>query len=197
MAKFNIEEVIKLSTLEDGTLDAKKLMGIIDNDYVNPIVAKQKPDLEKIKIEAKDEWISNLGFENVSNEEQLKAFVKSTSNEWQEKYNDLKKNFDTLETTKTELETNYNTVNTKMTSYERQELLRKDNFNGDTDYALYKINQAVNDDKDFDTAYKEYKEANTQSFAPNKVPNNGTKIIKKDGTNIYGFEAILEEKGKI
>ena len=197
MAKFNIEEVIKSSTLEDGTLDAKKLMGIIDNDYVNPIVAKQKPDLEKIKIEAKDEWISNLGFENVSNEEQLKAFVKSTSNEWKEKYNDLKKNFDTLETTKTELETNYNTVNTKMTSYERQELLRKDNFNGDTDYALYKINQAVNDDKDFDTAYKEYKEANTQSFAPNKVPNNGTKIIKKDGDVQYGFEKILEEQGKL
>jgi len=197
MAKFNIEEVIKSSTLEDGTLDTKKLMGIIDNDYVNPIVAKQKPDLEKLKTEAKDEWITNLGFENVTNEAQLKSYVKSTSNEWQEKYNDLKKDFDSLETSSNELKTNYETVNSKMTSYERQSLLTKDNFNGDAEYALYKINQNVNDDKDFETAYAEYKEENKQLFAPNKVPNVGTKVIHKNGESKYGFESILEEKGKI
>lgn len=195
--KFNIEEAIKQST-QDGKLDASKLMGFIDQDYVNPIVAKNKPDLDKLTLEAKDEWIKGLGFDNVTDEAQLKAYVKGTSDEWKEKYTTLKTEFDGIDNKYKELETNYNNVNSKMTTYERKDLLLKDNFNGDTEYALFKINQNVTDEKDFETAYAEYKESNKTYFAPNKVPTMGTKTIKNDDGSIkYGFEQILEEQGKL
>ncbi len=195
--KFNIETAIEQST-EDGKLDAKKLMEFVDTNYVNPIVAKNKPDLDKITVEAKEKWIADLGFENVKDEAQLKAYVKGTSDEWKEKHSQLETNFNELKSKYDEKETAYNTVSSKMTSFERREQLLKDNFNGDAEYALFKINQNVSDDKDYETAYTEYKEAHTKDFAPNKVPNStAKKVVTNEGSVKYGFEQILEEQGKL
>lgn len=195
--KFNLEEAIKQSTLEDGKLDYAKLKGIIDNDYVNPIVASKKPDLDKVKEEAKTEWIKDLGFEGVDSEAKLKAYVKGTSDEWKEKYTTLEGKFKELDTKYNDVNGKYTDINSKYINLNRVEQLRKDNFNGDVEYALYKINQMVSDDKDYETAYNEYKESNKPSFAPNKVPTMGAKIVAKDGSVKYGFERVLEEQGKL
>lgn len=195
--KFNLEEAIKQSTLEDGNVDYTKLKGIIDNDYVNPIVASKKPDLDKLTIEAKEKWISDLGFEGVDSEAKLKAYVKGTSDEWKEKYTELDGKYKELDTTYNEVNGKYTDVNSKYTNLTRVDQLRKDNYNGDVEYALYKINQMVSDDKDYDTAYGEYKEANKPNFAPNKVPTMGAKTVTKNGDVKYGFEQVLEEQGKL
>ena len=191
--KFNIEQAIEQSTV-DGKLDANKLMEFVDKDYVNTIVAKNKPDLDKITLEAKEEWINSLGFEGVANESQLKAYVKKSADETKEDYAILKTEYDSFKETVKD----YGDLKKANTTNTREKVFNKDNFNGDVDYALYKINQSVNDDKDFETAYAEYKESNPKSFAPNKVPNAmASKVTTTDGVKKYGFEEILEEQGKL
>lgn len=192
--KFNIEQAIEQSTL-DGKLDAKKLMEFVDTDYVNPIVAKNKPDLDKITLEAKEQWIIDLGFESVTNESQLKAYVKKSADETKEDYANLQTEYNTFKDSVKD----YDDLKKAKTNNAREKTFNKDNFNGDIEYAMFKINQQVNDDKDYDTAYAEYKESNPKSFAPNKVPNAmASKVTNnEDGSVKYGFEQILEEQGKL
>ena len=66
--KFDLEEAIKQSTQEDGKLDTDKLMGMIDNDYVNPIVASKKPKFDE---KAETDFIESLGIDNVKTKDQL------------------------------------------------------------------------------------------------------------------------------
>lgn len=192
--KFNVETAIEQSTL-DGKLDANKLMEFINNDYVNPIVAKNKPDLEKVTQEAKEKWITDLGFENVTNESQLKAYVKKSADETKEDYTKLQTEYNTFKETVKD----YDDLKKAKVNNEREKIFTKDNFNGDIDYALFNINKNVNEEKDYDTAYAEYKEANPKSFAPNKVPTAmASKVTNnKDGSVKYGFEQVLEEQGKL
>lgn len=191
--KFNIEQAIEQSTA-DGKLDAKKLMEFVDTDYVNPIVAKNKPDLEKVTTEAKEQWIKDLGFDGVSNESQLQAYVKKSADETKEDYAKLLTEYNEFKETVND----YDDLKKAKVNSQREKIFNKDNFNGDIEYAMFKINQQVNDDKDYDTAYAEYKETNPRDFAPNKVPTMGAKVTNnEDGSVKYGFEKVLEEQGKL
>jgi len=191
--KFNIEQAIEQSTV-DGKLDAVKLMEFVNTDYVNPIVAKNKPDLDKVTNEAKEQWIKDLGFDGVLNESQLKAYVKKSADETKEDYSNLQTEFNTFKETVKD----YDDLKTAKVSNTREKTFNKDNFNGDVEYAMFKINQKVNDEKDYDTAYAEYKTANPKDFAPNKVPTMGAKVTNnEDGSVKYGFETVLEEQGKL
>jgi len=192
--KFSIEQAIEKSTA-DGKLDAKKLMEFVDTDYVNPIVAKNKPDLGKITLEAKEQWITELGFENVANESQLKAYVKQSADETKENFNNLQTEFNNFKETVKD----YEDLKSAKTNSQREKVFNKDNFNGDVEYAMFKINKLVSDEKDYDAAYAEYKESNPKDFAPNKVPDAmASKVTNnEDGTVKYGFEKVLEEQGKL
>jgi len=193
--KFNLEEAIKEHTNEEGVIDWEKAMELVDTKYVNPIVAKNKPDKDKIISDSKEEWIKSLGFEGIADESQLKAYVKQSSDEYKEKYVTLEAKHKEIVLANEKLQADYETSNTKLTSYERQQLLTKDNFNGDAEYALYKINQSISDDKDFETAYNEYKESNPTLFAKNQIPpTSGRRIIPNEPNQKAGWEELLEEK---
>lgn len=194
MSKFSIESAIEKSTV-DGKLDASELMKAINEDYVNPIVASKKPNLDKIKEEAKSEWIQGLGFEGIDSESKLKAYVKQSSDESKEDLTQLETRYNELEEKYNTLETSYKGVNDTLSTFQRKDKLFNDNFNGDIDYSLYKINQLVSEEKDFDTAYAEYKESNQDLFAPKKVVSTtGKGVNPSDINSKMGWEAILEER---
>lgn len=189
--KFDLEQAIKQSTEEDGKLDVEKLQGMIDNDYVNPIVAKQKPKFDE---KAEKEFIESLGIENVQTKEQLVTHVNQTVDEAKSNYNELKSKYDELNSKHEEVSTNYNKLNGEVAEYKRKDMLLQDNYNGDVDYALYKLNREVSEDKPFEDVYKEFKETNPKAFAPNQVPTTGTQVGRKTAENKLGWEAKLEEK---
>lgn len=189
--KFNIEEVIKQSTSEDGKLDTEKLMESIDNDYVNPIVASNKTKFDE---KAKKDFIESLGLKDIDNETQLKEYIDQSVDEAKNQYVELKSKYDKLNNEYTEVNEKYGKASNKLSDYERKDLLVNDNFNGDVDYALYKIQKNVSEEKDFETAYNEFKESNPKDFAPNQVGTMAKKVGNQSTSQKEDWETILEDK---
>jgi phenylalanyl-tRNA synthetase alpha subunit len=79
MAKFNLEEVIKANTGEDGVINFEAIKKAIDNDYVNPIVASNKPNVDEIKAKAQSELFESLGIDGVKDSETLKKHITGLS----------------------------------------------------------------------------------------------------------------------
>ena len=71
---YDLKEVIKANTVDD-VVDYVKVMELLDNDYVNPIVAK-KTDKEKLSTEAVSNLVKELGLNGVESTEDLKLYVK-------------------------------------------------------------------------------------------------------------------------
>lgn len=189
--KFDIENAIKQSTLEDGKLDTNKLMGLIDNDYVNPIVASNKTKFDE---KAKKEFIENLGLENIANEEELKQYISQNVDEAKNQYTEIKSKYEDLQKKYNDYEQDYSKAKSRLTEYERKDMLLKDNFNGDVDYALFLINREVSEEKPFDDVYKEFKESNPKNFAPNRVGTMAKKVGNQETPEKEGWEVLLEEK---
>jgi hypothetical protein len=189
--KFDLEKAIKSCQAEDGALDIEKLKGLIDEDYVNPIVAKQKPKFDE---KAESEFIASLGIENVSTKDQLVNHVNQTVDEAKTQFNELKSKYDKVVADYETTSSSFNKLNGEMTEYKRKDLLRNDHFNGDVDYALYLINKEVTEEKPFETVYEEFKKSNPKNFAPNQVSTMGTQVGKTEPNQKQGWEAILEDK---
>jgi hypothetical protein len=70
---YDLKKVIEANTKE-GVIDYEKVMGAIDNDYVNPIVAK-KTDESKLLPKAVSQVISELGINGESIDD-VKLYIK-------------------------------------------------------------------------------------------------------------------------
>lgn len=70
---YDLKKVIEANTV-DGVVDYDKVMGVIDNDYVNPIVAK-KADESKLLPKAVSQVISELGIDGESIDD-VKLYIK-------------------------------------------------------------------------------------------------------------------------
>lgn len=70
---YDLKKVIEANT-NDGVIDYDKVMGVIDNDYVNPIVAK-KTDESKLLPKAVSQVINELGIEGESIDD-VKLYIK-------------------------------------------------------------------------------------------------------------------------
>ena len=72
---FNLERLIKKYTDEDGQIDYEGVMGELDNNYVNPIVARNKPDTEELYAQVARDFLNDLGIENVNDLESFEYFI--------------------------------------------------------------------------------------------------------------------------
>ena len=77
---FNLERLIKKYTNEDGGIDYEGVMGEIDNNYVNPIVARNKPNVEEIYEQVARDFLNDLGIENVQDLESFEYFIDNAIN---------------------------------------------------------------------------------------------------------------------
>ena len=180
---YDLKAIIEANTVE-GVTDYEKVMGDIDNGYVNPIVAK-KTDKSKLIPEVTAQLIKDLGIEGESIDD-VKLYVKQmggSTDEIKEAKIALDKQYKELEEKyKNEVETR-TALETKVIEKHQLELI---NQLGVTDKAQveflkWKFTNAVTEEKDFDAVVAEYAKENdvttTTKFVKNPFGNQSTNEI--------------------
>jgi len=199
----DLDKIISQHTNDEGVIDYTALEELI-NGEINNIVAKNKPNTDKLKEELKGEvakeLISGLGVEGDTVDD-LKLWAKKmagNTDEFKETNikleQELKKTQEELEaisTAKSELESN-------LTNAERlnkiKELGIKDNETAE--FVKFKLDKMVSEDKDFDTALNEFREQSPSYFRQKevttfrRVPNADSVVADdKDADVLRAFEA--------
>ena len=181
---YDLKAIIEANTV-DGVIDYEKVMGDIDNGYVNPIVAK-KSDKTKLIPEVTAQLIKELGVEGESIDD-LKLYVKQMGGSTDE----IKEAKLALDKKYKELEEKYNGEVETRTKYEqeKQEAHRNDLIKGlgitdekQIEFLKWDFNRKVTEDKDFDTVVAEYAKENdvttTTKFVKDTFgPTNNSKEI--------------------
>ena len=156
---YDLKEVIKANTVDD-VVDYVKVMELLDNDYVNPIVAK-KTDKEKLSTEAVSNLVKELGLNGVESTEDLKLYVKKMGGSTDEAkeanillnvaLKELQGKYDGEVDIRTKLETVTKTTNERE-AIKSLGIEDKDSI----DFLHFKLSKLVTDDKDFNTVVAEY-----------------------------------------
>lgn len=183
---MDLKKVIEENTV-DGVVDYEKVMATIDNDYVNPIVAK-KTDKEKLLPEAIKEIVAQLGIE-ASSIDDVKLYVKKMGGSTDEfKEANIK-----LEKELAEYKANYErevearaTLENETKTAKQINLVRSLGVTDDTEleFLHYKFNKAVTEEKPFETVVAEYAKENGVKTS--------TVFVKDDFSNPTGTIDIGE-----
>jgi len=191
---YDLKKLIEANTVE-GVIDYDKVMGTLDNDYVNPIVAK-KTDKEKLMPEVIANVVKELGIDGESIDD-LKLYVKKMGGSTDEikeaniklelELKDIKAKYETEVETRTQLETKakeeYQINKIKSLGNEDEEQV---------EFLKYKFNKQVTEEKDFDTVVAEYAKKNNVKTT--------TKFIKDDFGKQSGeinLAEVWREKNKM
>lgn len=198
----DLDKIIGQHTNDEGVIDYKALEEVI-NGEINNIVAKNKPNTDKLKEELKgevaNEIISGLGIDGNSVDD-LKLWAKKmagNTDEFKEANikleQELKKaqeELDAISTAKTELEQN-------LTNTERLNKIKQLGIKDDetAEFVKFKLDKMVSDEKDFDTALNEFREQSPTYFRQKevttfrRVPNvEGSTVDDKDADVLRAFE---------
>jgi hypothetical protein len=198
----DIKLFIEKHTDEEGVIDYAAVEEAI-NGEINGIVAKNKPDTDKLKQELHGEVaksiISGLGIEG-STVDDLKLWAKKmggSTDEFKEaniklesELEKTRQELNDIATAKKELETN---LTFKDQLGRIKELGVKDDETAE--FIKFKLDKLVGEDKDFDTALNEFKEQSptyfrTQSVTTNRrLPNAEIISNDKDADVLEAFEA--------
>jgi len=191
---YDLKAIIEANT-QDGVTDFEKVMGSVDSEYVNPIIAK-KTDKSKLLPEAVTEVIKGLGLESAESIEDLKLYVKKLGGSTDEakeanilldlKVKELQGLYDKEVETRTGLE-----KKTKLSSeYDTIKALGIEDKDS-VDFLHFKLSKLVTDEKDFNTVVAEYAKENDVKTT--------TRFIKDDfGSNKGSIDIgeIWKEKNK-
>lgn len=171
---YDLKKVIESNTV-DGVVDYDKVMGVIDNDYVNPIVAK-KADESKLLPKAISKVIQDLGIDGESIDD-LKLYVKKLGGSTDEikeenlqltkKIKELEGEFSQTLEAKTKLE---NDIKEKTQIDKIKQLGVTDKKQ--IEFLKWDFNRQVNDETTFDDVYNKYVKENEIKTS--------TKFIKDD-----------------
>jgi hypothetical protein len=198
----DIKAFIEKHTNEEGVVDFEALQETV-NSEINNIVAKNKPDTDKLKQELHGEVaksiISGLGIEG-STVDDLKLWAKKmggSTDEFKEaniklesELEKTRQELNDIATAKKELENN---LTFKDQLGRIKELGVKDDETAE--FIKFKLDKLVGEDKDFDTALNEYKEKSptyvrTQTVTTNRrLPNAEIISNDKDADVLEAFEA--------
>lgn len=110
---FNLEKVIKRHMDENGSIDYDAVMGELDNNYVNPIVARNKPDMEDVYAQVAKDFLNDLGIENVNDMDSFEQFVQTATSgqeDWQRERQEMVDYISQLEQDFGALENEYNGI---------------------------------------------------------------------------------------
>jgi hypothetical protein len=198
----DIKAIIEKHTNEEGVIDYEALEEVV-NGEINGIVAKNKPDTDKLKQELHGEVaksiISGLGIEG-STVDDLKLWAKKmggSTDEFKEANIKLEQELEKAKAELNDIATAKQELETTLTNKERlsriKELGVKDEETAE--FIKFKLDKLVGEDKDFDTALNEFKEQSptyfrTQSVTTNRrLPNADNVINDKDADVLAAFEA--------
>ena len=191
---YDLKKVIEANTVDD-VIDYEKVMSALDNEYVNPIVAK-KTDKEKLIPEAVASIVKDLGIDGESVDD-LKLYVKQMGGNTDA----IKEENISLTLKLKELENDLNTKAETLTKYENETKAQKQTAKikslgiedaEQIEFLTYKFNKLVTEEKDFDTVVAEYAKENDVKTT--------TKFVKDDFGNSQGSINIAEvwkEKNKV
>lgn len=203
----DIKLFIENNTNDEGVIDYAALEEAINSD-INNIVAKNKPDTDKLKQELHGEVaksiISGLGIEG-STVDDLKLWAKKmggSTDEFKEANikleSELEKARQELNDTATAKKELERTVTNKEQLSRIKELGIKDDETAE--FIKFKLDKLVGEDKDFDTALNEFKEQSPNYFrtpsvtSNRRISNADTVINGKDADVLAAFEARQSNK---
>lgn len=159
---YDLKKVIEANTV-DGVINYDGVMGTIDNDYVNPIVAK-KTDKTKLIPEVVADVVKELGIDGTSIDD-LKLYVKKMGGSTDEikeaniklenELKELKGLYDVEVETRTKIE-NETRLNKEIAAIKGLGIEDKDAI----DFYHYKFNKAVTEEKTFEQVVEEYAKEN-------------------------------------
>jgi|SRR6056297_3172396 len=172
----NIKSLIEQHTNDEGVIDYDSVETAV-NDEVNNIVAKNKPDTDKLKQdlhgEVAKEIIGGLGIEGESVDD-LKLWAKKmagntdefkeTNIKLEQELESLKKQYEEVETAKNNIEQEY--TNTQQLQKIKQLGVKDDET---AEFVKFKLDKLVGDDKDFDTALDEFRNESPSYFRQKEV----------------------------
>ena len=160
---YDLKTVIEANTV-DGVIDYDKVMGSVDSEYVNPIVAK-KTDKSKLLPEVLTEVINGLGIEGATSLDDVKLYVKKLGGSTDEtkeanlqleiRMKELQGKYDGEVESRTNLEKEASTAN-QIKLINGLGVEDKDNV----EFLQFKLNKLVTEDKDFATVVAEYAKEN-------------------------------------
>lgn len=198
----DIKAIIEKHTDEEGVVDYAALEEAV-NSEINGIVAKNKPDTEKLKQELHGEVaksiISGLGIEGETVDD-LKLWAKKmggSTDEFKEANIKLEQELEKVRNELEEIATAKQELETTLTTKERLGKIKELGVKDDdtAEFIKFKLDKLVSEDKDFDTALNEFKEESPTYFRTPSVttnrrfPTDDVITNDKDADVLAAFEA--------
>jgi hypothetical protein len=198
----DIKAFIEKNTNEEGVIDFTAVEEAI-NGEINNIVAKNKPDTDKLKQElygeVAKEIIGGLGIDG-STVDDLKLWAKKmggSTDEFKEANIKLEQELEKYKAELNEIATAKQELESTLTYKEQLGRIKELGVKDDetAEFIKFKLDRLVGEDKDFDTALNEFKEQSptyfrTQSITTNRrVPNAEVVSNDKDADVLAAFEA--------
>jgi len=172
----NIKSLIEQHTNDEGVIDYESVETAV-NDEVNNIVAKNKPDTDKLKQdlhgEVAKEIISGLGIEGESVDD-LKLWAKKmagNTDEFKETNIKLEQELESLKKQYEEVETAKNNIEQEYTNTQQLQKIKALGVKDDetAEFVKFKLDKVVGEDKDFDTALDEFRNESPSYFRQKEV----------------------------
>ena len=184
MKQAELETLIKEFTNDENVLDFSGLNEKINKEHINDVIAKGKPDMEKLEVEFKGKLLKELGLESFDDIKTVKSDVDDKApNELQEKYDKLLKDFEDS--------------NKAIKASNREKLLKDVGTDEFKEFISFKLDSMITDELDEATAFSTLKEDETYSkyFSTEpKIKSTGKEVVKT-GTGSQESE-LLEAYNK-
>ena len=184
---FELNKVMEANKTDDG-YNVENIMKAIDNEYVNPIVAKNKPDIDKINSEYLGTVMKDLGI-NGNTIDEMKVWTKQMGGNTDE----IKEQNLTLTTNFKELEVKYNDINEKY-GIQQKDLVTNKQVNkiissgfeaDDAEFIQYKLSKQVTEENTFDSLLEDYAKDKQKTKTDNKFVKTNFKKGESEFTSAY------------
>ena len=147
-------------------IDVDKVKGKIDNDYVNPIVKKNKEEHgQKVKGQAVEEFVKEAGIDGVQSPDDLKSYAErlsSTASEKDKQLNEVLETKKKLENELNEYKPKVEELSSKLQERETFDTITEKGFRKDYAKDVHAIaRNKVTDDKPLEKVLDEMKETHS------------------------------------
>ena len=156
--EFKLDKVMEANKTEEG-YNLEGIMKAIDNDYVNPIVAKNKPNLEKANQEYLGTVMTDLGIDG-NTVEDFKVWtkkmggntdeIKEANIKLEKELSDMRGNFETVNGEYGKLKSQFATTQ-QLTKIQALGVVGEE-----AEFLQYKLSKKVTEENTFDQVLEEY-----------------------------------------
>ena len=155
---FDLNKVIEANKTEDG-LNVEEVMKAIDNDYVNPIIASKKPNLEKANQEFLGSVMKDLGIDGNTLDD-FKVWTKKmggNTDQFKEENITLSNQLKELKGKYEEVSNEYGKVKQEYATTAQLSKIKDIGIVGEeAEFLQYKLSKQVTEETPFDKLLEEY-----------------------------------------